>query len=174
MAEFGDHIPGLKELNDSLADRSAGWETITKSANQNVENVALENDTEFTFSVVAGGHYAVAVDLIISGNNTTSDYQFDFNVSAGTMKGKGVCLAIDAAGALASTLITAAGAASTTAIVIGAPTADLDDLMFATLTFAFTASSNGTFRFRFGNALLSLGRISRTWKDSVMRYKQID
>lgn len=152
----------------------AGWTTIVKSANQDVTNAGVTNDSEFNFAVVAGGHYMIDMDLVVSGNNTTGDYIMDIAVSAGTMKGKGTCQNLTAAGAIQNIIATAAAAANITAIVTGAPTADIDDLVFINLHYAFTASADATCRFRFGNSAAAGGRTSRTWKGSIMRHKRLD
>ena len=157
------------------ASDPSGWTTIVKSANQDVTNNAtLQNDTELQFSVVAGGHYMVEMDLTISGNNTTGDYSAAFAVTAGTMKGYGNCQNLSAAAAVQNIIITAAGVAATTTIVTGAPTADLDSLVAVRMFYSFTASANATFVYRFANTAAAAGRISRTWKGSIMRYKRID
>lgn len=158
-------------LVDDAAD---GWTSIVKSATQDVTNAGLTNDTELNFPVVAGGHYAVDLDLILSGNDTTGDYVMDFSVSAGTITGKGTCQNLTAAAAVQNIIVTAAGAATTADIDNGAPTASLDDLVFAKVRFAFTASADGTFYFRFGNSAAGAGRTSRTWKGSVMRWARLD
>jgi hypothetical protein len=151
-----------------------GYTTIVKSANQDVTNAGVTNDNDFSFAVVAGGHYMVQLHLTISGNNATGDYTADFQVSAGTMKGRGTCQNLNASAAVQNIIITAAAAANTTAIITGAPTADLDDLVAVRMTYSFTASADATFRYRFGNASLASGRTSRTWKGSIMQHKRID
>ena len=153
----------------------AGWTTIVKSANQDVTNNAtLQNDTDLQFSVVAGGHYMIECDLVISGNNTTGDYQGAFTVSAGTIIGKGTCQNLTAANAVQNIIITVNATATTTAIVTGVPTANLDDLVYVKMAFAFTASANATFRYQFANSAAGAGRTSRTWKGSILKYKRID
>ena len=153
----------------------SGWTTIVKSANQDVTNSTTPtDDTSLQFSVVAGGHYMLEIIATVSGNDTTGDYRFILNVSAGTMKGKGSCIALNAASSIAATIVTAAAAASTTNITIGAPTADLDDIQCIQILYSFTASSNGTFRYQFSNSTAGAGRISRTWKGSILQYKRID
>ena len=139
-----------------------GYTYIVKPANQDVTNAGVTNDTDFSFSVVANGQYMVEMEVAMSGNNTTGDYTFDFQVSAGTMKGKGTAQNLTAA------------AANTTAVACGVSTADLDDVVAMRIIFAFTASSNATFRYRFGNASAGAGRTSRTWKGSVLKYKTLD
>jgi hypothetical protein len=167
------------ETGFELATASAGadpngFTTIVKSANQDVTNLGLTNDSEFSFAVVAGGHYAIDMDLYISGNNTTGDFTMDFQVSAGTQTGKGTCQNLTAAAAVQNIIVTAAAAANTTAIITGAPSASLDDLVAVNVHYAFTASANGTLTFRFGNAAAAAGRTSRVWKGSVMRWKRLD
>lgn len=151
-----------------------GYTTIVKAANQDVTNAGVTNDNDFSFAVTAAGHYMVRMDVVQSGNNTTGDYIFDFAVSAGTMTGKGTCQNLTAAAAVQNIIVTAAAAANTTAIVTGAPTASLDDLVAVRVFYAFTASSNATFRYRFGNSAAAAGRTSRTWKGSVLRWKSLD
>jgi hypothetical protein len=158
----------------NLVPNPEGWTVIVKPSNQDVTNAGVTNDSNFTFSVVANGHYMVKMELVASGNNTTADYTCDFQVSAGTMRGKGTLQGITAAAAVSNVIVTAAAAANTTAIPIGAATANIDDLVYVNIQYAFTATSNGTFRFRFGNATPTIGATSRTWKGSIMRYKNID
>jgi len=116
----------------------------------------------------------VEMEVAMSGNNTTGDYTFDFQVSAGTMKGKGTAQNLTAAAAIQNIIVTAAVAANTTAVACGIVTADLDDVIAMRIIYSFTASANATFRYRFGNATAGTGRTSRTWKGSVMKYKTLD
>lgn len=157
----------------AAASDPGGWTTIVKSANQDVTNAGLTNDSEFAFSVVAGGHYSVDMDLILSANNATADYTMDFTVSAGTMKGKGTCQNLTSADAIQNIIVIASAAASTTAIVTGC-VADLDTLIAVNVKYAFTASNSTTLTFRFGNAAAGGGRTSRTWKGSILRWKRLD
>jgi hypothetical protein len=152
----------------------SGFNYIIKSANQDVVNAGVTNDTEFFFPVVAGGRYAIVMDLFVSGNNITADYTSDFAVSAGTMRGKGTHQGLTTAGAISNVIVTAAGTANTTAVATGLVTADLNDLVYASYRFAFSVTNNATFRFRFGNAAATLGATSRTWKGSVLRYKSLN
>lgn len=151
-----------------------GYTYIIKSVNQDVTNAGVTNDTEFSFSVVAAGQYMVEMEVAMSGNNTTGDYTFDFQVSAGTMKGKGTAQNLTAAAAIQNIIVTSAGAANTTAVACGIVTADLDYVIAMRIIYSFTASSNATFRYRFGNATAGAGRTSRTWKGSVLKYKTLD
>lgn len=152
-----------------------GWTTIVKSSNQDVTNsTTLVIDTSLQFAVVAGGHYMIELTLTVSGSSTAADYQGAFLVSAGTMTGKGNCQNLTSAGAIQNIIITAAAAASTTAIITGAPTANINDLVAVRMFYSFTASANATLSYRFANAAASAGSISRTWKGSIMKYKTLD
>jgi hypothetical protein len=151
-----------------------GYTTIVKSASQDVTNAGLTIDTELQFNVIAGGHYMVDMDISLSANNTTGDYIFDFEVSSGTMTGKGTCQTLTSTGAISNIIVTAAAATSTTDISTGSATATLDDILTARVLFSFTATANSTFRYKFGNNTPGAGRTSRTWKGSVMRYKSLD
>lgn len=139
---------------------------------QEVANAGLTNDNHFFFTVSPNNRYMVTMDLAISGNNTTGDFQMDFNVSTGTMKGRGNVQNLTAAEAIQNVIITAAGTASTTAIVTGTP-ADNDTIIAIRIQYAFyyTSGASGTFRFRFGNAAAAAGRLSRVYAGSVMGYK---
>ena len=90
------------------------------------------------------------------------------------MEGKGTAQNLTAAAAIQNIIVTSAGAANTTAVACGIVTADLDDVIAMRIIYSFTASANGTFRYRFGNATAGAGRTSRTWKGSVMKYKTLD
>lgn len=155
-------------------ESSSGFTYIVKPANQDVTNAGVTNDLHFQFPVVANGVYAVVMDLFASGNNTTADYTSDFAVSSGNIRGKGTHQGLTTAGAVANVIVTAAAAANTTAVPTGAVTADLNDVAYVAIRFAFFASADATFRFRFGNATPTVGATSRTWKGSVLRYKRLD
>lgn len=181
LADLSAFIRTLTGAADAAAARSTlgvdaaeGWTVIVKSANQDVTNSGVANDSEFSFAVTANAHYLVELQLVISGNNTTADYTADLRVDSGTIRGKGTYQGLTAAGAVANVIITAAAAANTTAVPTGVPTANLDDLVAVKMAFAFTASATTTFRYRFGNATPTSGATSRTWKGSIMRYKTLD
>jgi hypothetical protein len=153
----------------------AGWTTIVKSANQDVTNSAtLVSDTSLQFSVVAGGHYMIELDAVISSNSTTADYKNAFNVSAGTMKGSGISISNTNGGVGQVTNITAPAAASTNSNPIGTSSADLDMLFSTKIIFSFTASANATFRYQFAQNSAVLATTARTWKGSILKYKRID
>jgi hypothetical protein len=156
------------------ASDPSGYTTIVKPANQDVTNAGLTVDTHFQFAVTAGGHYLIDMDIALAANNTTGDYIFDFEVSAGTMTGKGTCQTLTATGGISNIIVTAAAATSTTDISTGSATASLDDVFTARVLFAFSVSANATFRYKFGNATPAAGRTSRTWKGSILRYKSLD
>lgn len=152
----------------------SGYTTIVKPSSQDVTNASLTIDSDFQFSVTAGGHYLIDMDIALSANNTTGDYIFDFEVSSGTMTGKGTCQTLTTTGGIANIVVLANAVTSTTDISTGSSNASLDDVYTARVLFAFTASANATFRYRFGNAAPAAGRTSRTWKGSIMRYKNLD
>jgi hypothetical protein len=151
-----------------------GYTYIVKSVQQDVTNAGLTDDTEFSFATAAGARYMVSMDLAVSGSDTTGDFTMAFAVAAGTQRGKGTVQNLTAAAAVQNIIMTAAAAASTTAIVTGAPTANLDDVVFVRVGYAFSCTNATTFRFRFGNSAASPGRISRVWGGSVMRYKLLN
>jgi hypothetical protein len=170
----GSSILGAGNL--SIPD-PAGWTTIVKSANQDVTNNATpQDDTELQFSIVAGGHYMVEMNICYSGNNATGDYLWRFAVSAGTMKARGIAIIFSTAMGPGLQAITAGspGTATTGSIQCGVAGTDLDELHTTTATFNFYASSNATFKFQFANNAAAAGRISRTWKGSILKYKRID
>lgn len=153
----------------------AGWTTIVKSANQDVTNsTTLVDDTDLQFSVVAGGHYMVEMNIVVSGNDTSGDYKCVLNVSSGNMIGRGTYQGVASTGVVFNSLVTANTSNSTLEIVTGAPTANIDHLVHIRIAFAFTASENATFKYKFANQSAAAGRISRTWKGSIMKYKRID
>jgi hypothetical protein len=150
-----------------------GYTYIVKPSSQDVTNASLTNDTDFNFAITAANRYSVLMNLIIGGNDTAGDYTMDFQVSAGTMKGVGSVQTVDGTPSASNQAITANAAANTGAVATGVPTADLDRLIAVRVQYAFTASATGTFRFRFGNNATGAGRVSRTYKGSVMAWKNI-
>ena len=154
---------------------SEGWNVIVKSANQDVTNNAtLVDDTDLQFSVVAGGHYMLELDLVLSTNSTVADYKSGFIVSAGTMKGQGVVIN-NSTGSVAQVInITAGGASVTNSIGSGTSVNDLDYLLSIKTIYSFTASSNATFKFQFAQNTATPATTARTWKGSILKYKRID
>ncbi len=152
-----------------------GWTTIVKSANQDVTNNAtLQDDTHLQFSVVAGGHYMVEMDLTLSANSTLGDIAWRLNVDAGTMLGNGTAMNVGASASAGLQLLRANTNASVGLVTSGAPNNDLNDLIGVFVVFSFYASANATCRFQFANSAAGAGRTSRTWKGSIMRYKRLD
>jgi hypothetical protein len=152
-----------------------GWSVIVKSANQDVTNNAtLQDDTELQFSVVAGGHYMLELDLVISSNSTTADYKSAFAVSAGTMKGQGI-VTNNSTGSVAGVANITAGVSSVTnSVGSGTSANDLDYLLSIKTIYSFTASSNATFKFQFAQNAATPATTARTWKGSILKYKRID
>lgn len=154
-----------------------GWTTIIKAANQDVTNAGMTNDNDFSFSVTANAHYMVRMTATVSGNDTTGDYTCQFAVDAGTMRGKGTVTAWTTGEPPTASLFTmrANAAANTgTAVLPQSPVANIDDIGGISLTYSFMPSNTTTFRFKFGNGTPGIGRTSRTWKGSIMRYKTLD
>jgi len=153
----------------------AGWTTIVKSANQDVTNSAtLVDDTDLQFSVVAGGHYMIELDAVISSNSTTGDYKNVLAVSAGTMKGSGLSISNTNGAVAQTTNITASTAANTGTNPIGTSLANLDMLFSTKIIFSFTASANATFSYQFAQNSAVISTLARTWKGSILKYKRID
>lgn len=185
LDELHDVSISSEANNDALVYESAtalwknktigGWNYIVKSANQDVTNSAtLTDDTELQFSVVAGGQYMVELDAVISANNTTGDYTNAFFVSAGTMKGQGIqtCNTATAVAQVVSINTNASNVSTVTAM--GTLIADIDMISSIKIIYSFTASANAIFSYRFSNASAGTGRISRTWKGSILKYKKIN
>jgi hypothetical protein len=149
-----------------------GWNVIVLSANQDVINTIVPQDiTEFQFSVVAGGHYMVEMDLCWSGNDASGDYQSQFSVTAGNMSAYGTLICSD------QTLmrqITATLSPTASLSTFQLVSASIDFLMAAKANFNFYCTQNATFKFQVRNNAAAVGRISRTWKGSILKYKRID
>ena len=173
-----DNTTFLRGDNTWAAPTSAdpsGWTTIVKSANQDVTNSAtLVNDTDLQFSVVAGGHYMLELDIVFSANNTTGDYKNAFKVSAGTMLGKGYMIGPTATGVAQVNEYTANAVVTSTTLVLGSPVANIDFLVSTKIIFSFQASANATLSYQFANNQAGVGRTSQTWKGSILKYKRID
>lgn len=153
----------------------AGWTTIVKSANQDVtNNSTFQNDTELNFSVVAGGHYMIEMDVVFSSTNTSADYKSAFNVSAGTMKGAGISIGAATTGAAQTSPYNANPSASTNSISSGTISADIDVLSSIKIIYSFTASANATFRYQFAQNTAVASTTARVWKGSILKYKRID
>jgi hypothetical protein len=155
--------------------QSEGWDVIVKSANQNVNNATLTDDTELQFSVVAGGSYMIEMVLATASDSSTNDYKFGFAVSAGTMTGVGNAVCRNATNSGTVTVISATAANVTNSIVIGQNTGTIPSgtgIVTATIDFGFYATSNGVFKFQF--ALNSGATTARTFKGTILKYKRLD
>lgn len=152
-----------------------GWTVIVKSANQDVTNSAtLTDDTDLQFSVVAGGHYMIEMDIVISCNNTTGDYKNAFFVSSGTMLGAGFMLGASATATAQINIYTSNTVATSTTVAMGTSVANIDLLSSTKIIYSFQASANATLSYQFANNTAGAGRTSRTWKGSILKYKRID
>lgn len=151
-----------------------GWTVVLKNANQDVTNSAtLVDDSDLQFSVVAGGHYMLELDLVISSNSTVADYKSAFNVSAGTMKGLGIVTNYSTSNVAQITTIIGQ-AATTNSVSSGTQFSDLDYILSIKFIYSFNASANAIFKYQFANSTAGVGFISRTWKGSILKYKRID
>jgi hypothetical protein len=149
-----------------------GWNYIVLSANQDVTNTIVPQDiTEFQFTVVANGHYMVEADICWSANDPTGDYQSNFLVTSGFMKAWGISLVSDQT---TPRTITCNSAAIAQLGQFQIASSDIDFLMSAKVNFNFSCTQNATFKFQVRNAAAAAGRISRTWKGSILKYKRID
>ena len=172
------YLRGDNTWSAVTATDPAGWNTIVKSANQDVTNNAtLQDDTDLQFSVVATGNYMVELLISTSGSSSTGDYKFGFAVSAGTMIGAGSAICQNATLAASNTRISATAGAVTNSIPIGQnggtiPTSS--GVVCASANYSFTASANATFKFQFANNSAGASVTSRTWKGSILRYKRLD
>ena len=150
----------------------AGWTTIVKSANQDVtNNTTMQNDTQLQFSVVNGGHYAIDLELWVSANNTTGDYKCDITMSTGNQHLYGYYLAYNVT---AVTALNAVNLPSSGVITIQSVANDINYMTPLNITVNIYALANATLNFRFANNIAGAGRISRTWKGSIMKYKRLD
>lgn len=150
----------------------AGWTTIVKSANQDVTNSnVLVDDTDLQFSVVAGGHYMVEMDIVWSANDATGDYKFDYAVSAGLMFGFGVYWG---SGSTTVNSVNAANQLTSADITLQTQSGNINVIIPMKISITIFLDSNATFSYRFANAAAGAGRISRTWKGSILKYKRLD
>lgn len=150
----------------------AGWTTIVKSANQDVTNNAtLQDDTDLQFSVVAGGHYMIEMDIAWSANDATGDYKFEYALSTGTMNAYGFYYTNNVT---TVNNVNAAGVQTSTDITLQAISANIDVVIPLKIVITAWINNNATFSYRFANVSAAAGRTSRTWKGSIMRYKRID
>jgi len=175
-AEFDTAVTGgdFVFVGDAVLNPE-GWSVIVKSANQDITNSAtLVNDTAFQFSVVAGGHYMIEMNLLISCNSATGDYKLLFKVSSGTMKGSGIFVGTSNTAVAQTTAFNVNVLDATTIISSGTNAADLDLLASAKIIFSFTASANATLSYQFAQSSAVVATTARTWKGSILKYKRID
>jgi hypothetical protein len=126
------------------------------------------------FSVVAGGHYMIEMDVVISASNTANDYKNALVLSAGTMKGSGI-LTSNSAGTIAgATNILASTAISTNTSAIGTALSDIDLLHSIKIIYSFTASANAIFKYQFAQNSATAATTARTLKGSILKYKKIN
>lgn len=149
----------------------SGYNTIIATADEDVTNAQNTDHTEFQFAVVASRRYLIDVEMMISGNNTTGDFEFRFAVAAGTMDGGGHYQSLGASLAIANTAITASAAANTADLPVGTSN-NLAVPIAVRAQFAFVPSNTTTLKLQFGNNAAAAGRTSRIIKGSVLRWKE--
>lgn len=150
-----------------------GWKFLTKTADQDVTNAGLTNDTELTFSTTANKTYAIAGTLIVSGTDTTGDGLWDVAAAAGTLDCMGTETSLDTALAIQTTAVTATAAADTSDTAIGV-VADVTIPQEIRFDLSCKASNTTTVKVRFGNNSASSGRTTRMWTGSQLRYRQVN
>lgn len=149
----------------------SGYNTIIATADEDVTNAQNTDHTEFQFAVVANRRYLVEVEMAISGNNATGDFEWRFAVAAGTMSGGGTTQSLSTALAVQNVAVTANAAANTADLSVGTQ-ADLAVPIAVRALFAFVPSNTTTFKLQFGNNSAAAGRTSRIIKGSVVRWKE--
>jgi len=153
----------------------AGFTYIVKSANQDVtNNSTLQDDTELQFSVVAGGHYMMEMNLCYSGNDTTGDFKFGYLVTAGGVQSRGLAASYNTGSASALQVLAGSGGTTIGSISLGVVSANIDQLISCDIKCNFYVTANATFKFQFANNTAGAGRISRVWKGTYLKYKRID
>ncbi len=151
---------------------SEGWNVLVKTANHDVTNTIIpQDDPELQFSVVANGSYMVEMDFCWSGNNATSDYQGNFNVTAGLMTGYGL---IFSSYNTSPIILVSNNATSPAFGNFQLVSASITFLMSCKVQFNFTCTQNATFKYQLRNAIAGAGWTSRTWKGTILKYKRID
>ncbi len=156
----------------AVPNNNEGWTIIVKSANQDVtNNSTLQDDTDLQFSVVAGGHYMIELDIAWSANDATGDYKFDYALSTGTMIAYGVYYTYNI-----TTInnVNAATVQTSSDITLQTISANIGVIIPLKIIITVLINNNAIFSYRFANASAAAGRTSRTWKGSILRYKRID
>jgi hypothetical protein len=154
---------------------SDGYSIIVKSANQDVNNTTLTNDSDLQFNVVAGGNYLIEMTLATSSDSSLNDYKFAFGVTSGTINGVGNIVCRNASNSATVTAIIATSTNVTNSVVIGQNTGSIPNvsgIVTATVNFGFYASADAVLNFKF--ALNSGSTTARTWKGSILKYKRLD
>lgn len=168
-----DGIDGQDGLLVPTPAPSAGnsdWTTIvTKSADQDVTNAGVTNDTELSIAVLAGEKWYFELLLFYSGNNATGDYIADFTFP--TASGVANWFNITTADGAAQTTKVILIAASVSTQSLGT-TATITDIRAAIFSMSLCFTANGTLQYRFGNASVGVGRTSRTNAGSILRGKK--
>lgn len=163
---------GIEMSGTSLRNKDQ-MNVLLATLDQDVTNAQNTASTYFTFSVTAGKRYIVDLEMAISGNDTTGDFEWRFAVAAGTMNGGGTTQSLSTALAVQNVAVTASAAASTANLSVGV-SANLEAPVAVRALFAFVPSNTTTFMLQFGNNSAAAGRTSRIMQGSIMRYKQMN
>jgi hypothetical protein len=149
------------------------WTELAKTADQDVTNSStLTDDTDLQISVTADT-YHFQLFILFSGDSTTADYKCDFLPSAGDMSGwyRYVGGSTTADAILVSTGIRLAAAATITAITAGVDASHTVRHLMIEAMLRF--SSSATFKFRFAENSAESGKVARTKKGSILRYRKL-
>lgn len=150
------------------------WNVIIKTSNQNIEDSTTTSlDLDLQFPVLAGKTYGVIFNIIYSGSDSTVDYRFRTAVDAGVITGRGWASGYNSAMTLGLQAMTGSGVSESSVIIAGTD-GPITNPHSLEIQFSFLASANATFSYRFANGTSGVGRISRTWAGSTLRWKQLD
>lgn len=152
------------------------WTEIIATVDQDVvNNTTLQNDSELSFPVVAGAVYNVELLLLYSGSDNTPAFKYDFSYPTSE-------IVYDArarwnAGHGLQNLTTATAGPSTnigTEIELGTSVTGFSLVRYARFTGELlVGASGGTFQFRFANQTGGVGKTSRRWAGSILRYRRL-
>ncbi len=156
-------------ISSGTTNNPEGWTTLMKTANQDITNQANQNDDTLFFSTTAGGMYMVEAH-IVSSTNVNNQAFGGLSVDAGSMSGRGSMVTSNTA----VVALTVSNASGTTISNMSPGAAGLDSPESARMNFSFYCTNSTTFRYKFGNQVTATGRISRTMKGSILKYKKIN
>jgi hypothetical protein len=149
------------------------WTEVAKTSDQDVTNSStLTDDSDLQISVTADT-YHFQFFILFSGNSTTADFKCDFLPSTGDMSGwyryVGGSSTADAINVSTGIRLSAAG--TITAITCGVDASHTVRHLMIEAMLRF--SSSGTFKFRFAENAAESGKVARTKKGSILRYRKL-